>query len=120
MISLNQVRSYMKKQAEEDKKVKSIQLEGDSIETVLKQAAIELGSSVKNLEYEVLKKGAAGSFGIAKKNWVLRVYKKLKEVAAQEFEEDFTEGLDLDSIAIDENEVNRNELTKKIRLNKEI
>ncbi len=108
MISLNQVRSYMKKQAEEDKKVKSIQLEGDSIETVLKQAAIELGSSVKNLEYEVLKKGAAGSFGIAKKNWVLRVYKKLKEVAAQEFEEDFTEGLDLDSIAIDENEVNRN------------
>jgi len=108
MISLNQVRSYMKKQAEEDKKVKSIQLEGDSIETVLKQAAIELGSSVKNLEYEVLKKGAAGSFGIAKKNWVLRVYKKLKEVAAKEFEEDFTEGLDLDSIAIDENEVNRN------------
>ncbi len=108
MISLNQVRSYMKKQAEEDKKVKSIQLEGDSIETVLKQAAIELGSSVKNLEYEVLKKGAAGSFGIAKKNWVLRIYKKLKEVAAQEFEEDFTEGLDLDSIAIDENEVNRN------------
>jgi len=98
----------MKKQAEEDKKVKSIQLEGDSIETVLKQAAIELGSSVKNLEYEVLKKGAAGSFGIAKKNWVLRVYKKLKEVAAKEFEEDFTEGLDLDSIAIDENEVNRN------------
>jgi len=55
-----------------------------------------------------LKKGAAGSFGIAKKNWVLRVYKKLKEVAAKEFEEDFTEGLDLDSIAIDENEVNRN------------
>ncbi len=107
MISLNQVRKFMKKQAEEDKKVKSIQVEGDSIESILKQASIELDISVKNLEYEILEKGAAGSFGIAKKKWALRVYKKLKEVGAQEFEEDFTDGLDLDSIAIDEKQVDR-------------
>lgn len=107
MISLSQVKSFMRMQAEQDKKVKSIELEGDSIEAVLKQASIELGGGVKNLEYEVLQKGTARSFGIAKKNWKLRVYKKLKEIVPKELEENFTEGLDLDDLAVDEKQADR-------------
>lgn len=87
MISLTQLQDYMTKQLEEDRKVKSLRIEGENIEEALRQASIELGVPVKKLEYEVVEQGRKGTLGIGKKNWVLLVYEMVQEAAAPGFDE---------------------------------
>ena len=67
MVHLNQIRDYMTRQAEEDGKKGSVQIEGESIDDALSQAAVELGLPVKKLQYEILDKGDRGIFGVGKK-----------------------------------------------------
>ena len=87
MISLTELQEYMTKQLKEDRKVKSLRIEGDNIEEALRQASIELGVPVKKLEYEVAEQGRKGTLGIGKKNWVLLVYETVQEAAAPSFDE---------------------------------
>ncbi len=74
MVTLEELREYMRKQAEEDKRKKSVQVTGPSLEQALEQASIELSIPVKKIEYEVLTKGIKGTFGMGKKDWVLIAY----------------------------------------------
>jgi len=87
MISLTELQEYMTKQLKEDRKVKSLRIEGDNIEEALRQASIELGVPVKKLEYEVAEQGRKGTLGIGKKNWVLLVYETVQEAVAPSFDE---------------------------------
>lgn len=93
MISLIELQKYMTKQLEEDRKVKSLRIEGENIEEALRQASIELGVPVKELEYEVAEQGRKGIIGIGKKNWVLLVYEAVQEATAPGFDE-----IDLDEL----------------------
>ncbi|MBA7549714.1 hypothetical protein ES705_42207 [subsurface metagenome] len=93
MISLTELQKYMTKQLEEERKVKSLRIEGENIDEALRQASIELGVPVKNLEYEVAEQGRKGTLGVGKKNWVLLVYEMVQEAATPGFDE-----IDLDEL----------------------
>ena len=86
MISIEQVREYMARQYAEDSGIRSVQVEGESIEDALEQASVELGLPVKSLEYEVTERGERGFLGVGKKMWVLRVYEAAKKAAMPEVE----------------------------------
>ncbi len=96
-LTLAEFKNYMKNMAERDSSIKSVQVSASSIEECLDQAAIELGTTVSRLEYEVIIKGMKGFLGIGKKNYTLVVYKsedKEEEISdMQEFGTDeFVEG----------------------------
>jgi len=106
MVSLPQLREYMKRQAEADREKKSVQVTGVTIEEALEQASIELGVPVRKIEYEVLEKGSKGTFGLGKKDFLLIAYPVLEEDDIQSFEESlgFDEDLeDQGEIEIDKN-----------------
>ena len=79
MVSLDQLRAFMKAQAEEDKNRRRIRASGATLEDALKQASIELGLPLKTIEYEVLEKGSRGTFGLGKKAWTIVAYPARKK-----------------------------------------
>jgi uncharacterized protein len=84
ILTLQEFRNYMKDLAEHDSGIKSVQVSASSVEECLEQAAVELGTIVSKLEYEVIVKGFRGILGFSKKNYTLVVYKiqDLKESAS--------------------------------------
>jgi len=93
MVGIDQLRDYMRQQAEEDRQRRSIPVSGRTLEEALQQASIELGVPVRKIEYEILKKGSRGFLGAAKQNWSLIAYETIAEetAAAGLSEEDFAE-----------------------------
>jgi uncharacterized protein len=87
MVSLTQLRDFMKQQSEEDKRNRTVKVSGPSLQEALRQGSIELGVPIKRLEYEVIEKGSSGTLGLGRKPWTLTVYEKAKEVAAPGFSE---------------------------------
>ncbi len=90
MVDLTELRNYMKAQAESDRNMKWVQVEGVDIEDALRQAAIELGLPVKKLDYEIRESGRKGKLGLRPKKCVIVAYPSLvSEEAEAEAEEDF-------------------------------
>ena len=87
MVTITQLREFMKEQIEEDKTIKTAQVEGDSLEDALRQASIELGLPVKRLEYEVIQRGNKGVLGFGKKEWLVTAY-EVEIVEEQQAEEE--------------------------------
>ena len=79
-INLEQLQEYMRRQAEEDAKNRTITLEAETLPEGLKRASIELGTPLRNLEYEVLQKGSGGTMGVGRRPWKLHVYEKSRQV----------------------------------------
>jgi uncharacterized protein (DUF342 family) len=79
-VTLEQLQEYMLRQSEEDKKNRTISVQGESIPDALKRASIELALPVRRLEYEVVEKGAPGVMGIGRRPWKLHVYEKSRVV----------------------------------------
>lgn len=92
MVKLSQVQQFMAQQSAVDVQIKSVEVEGDTIEDALGQASIELGASLEELEYEVLERGDRGVFGYGKRPWTLRAYEKPQEVELPGLEETDSEG----------------------------
>ena len=67
LIGLEELRDLMRKQSEEDRRNRTISVEGQSVEEALKRASIELGVAVRRLEYEVTVKGSDGMLGVGRK-----------------------------------------------------
>jgi uncharacterized protein (DUF342 family) len=82
MISLSELREYMRKQSEEDKRNRTIKVTAASVQEALKRASIELGIPIKRLEYEVMAKGGSGPLGMGRTPWTLSVYEKSQEIAS--------------------------------------
>ncbi len=97
MVTLEQLRDYMRKQAADDRSRKSVQVSGDSIEDALHQASIELGLPVSKLEYEVLERGSRGVMGAGKRTWMLIAYEAEQELADDGGEDTFGSDVDLDT-----------------------
>ncbi len=93
MVELEHLRVYMRKQAEGDRKRRSVQVAGPTLEEALLQASIELNIPLKQIEYEVLDKGSRGTFGVGKKDCILIAYEVKKEeekiLAPEDFEFSF-------------------------------
>ena len=78
MVTLERIRGEMGRMLEGDKALVSVEVSGDSLDEALTNAALQLGISVRDLDYEVLQKGVSGFFAITKKDWKIRAYKSLK------------------------------------------
>lgn len=87
-MNLKQLQEYMARLAEEDRKIRSIEVEADSMEEGLEQASVELGIPVRHLECEVLDRGSQGFWGVGAKKWQLKVYEKAKEIQLPAEEEE--------------------------------
>ncbi len=96
MVDLDGLREYMKTQAEADRNLKWVQVEGVDIEDALRQAAIELGLPVKKLDYEIRVNGSKGTLGFGKKNTIIIAYPSYEEEekSAEEEEDFIVEGLE--------------------------
>ncbi len=89
-IGLESVRELMRRYLDEDGDKRSLTIEGPTLDEALRNAAVQLDSSVARLEYEILEKGNAGFAGIGKKPWKLLVHevstkKKLATPVGTEF-----------------------------------
>ena len=95
MVGLEVIRKDMEALLEEDKSLNAIEVNADSLDEALADAATQLDARVVNLEYEILERGSDGFLGLAKKPWKLRIYqnaaslaKKKKAVAQSAFSTD--------------------------------
>ena len=90
MVGLEVIRKDMEALLEQDKSLNAIEVNADSLDEALADAATQLDTRVVNLEYEILEKGSDGFLGLAKKPWKLRIYQnaaslaKKKKSAAQD------------------------------------
>jgi len=67
---------------------KEIEVSADTLENALHEASIELETSIKDLDYEVIKQGSNGYLGFNKKNWVISAYKSLNVDTSLLFDEE--------------------------------
>src|SRR5574344_2504299 len=74
MVTLDKIRLDMKQRLQNDKGIQSVEVNADTLDEALADAAVQLNSKVSNLEYEIEEKGYKGFMGLAKKPWVIRVY----------------------------------------------
>ena len=79
-ISLEQIQEYMRSRSEEDTARRTIAVEASGVPDALTKASIEMGVAVRDLEYEVIQKGAAGIFGMGSRSWKLSVFQKSRTV----------------------------------------
>lgn len=87
MVTLEQLKDYMRQRAEEDRAIRSVTVAGPSLEEALASASVELGLPPNRIEYDVVQKGAAGVLGMGKRPWTILAYeghKKVKVAAGDE------------------------------------
>ena len=82
MVRLDKVRSDLEKLLEKEQALQCVEVRADTLDEALADAAVQLGTRVSYLEYEVLEKGFAGFAGIARQPWLIRVYEN--EVAVSQ------------------------------------
>lgn len=100
MVTIQDLREYMRERATDDRARRSVEVTAPTIEEALSEASVELNLPLKKLEYEVLEKGNRGVFGLNKKDYVLAVYEADEEGGGEE-EEDL--GIDFDLIGASDN-----------------
>jgi uncharacterized protein len=79
MISLTEMQEVISRQLEEDKKIRSIEATGDTLEEAVANAALELRISVRRVEFETLERGSSGFIGVGRKEWKIRAYESVKQ-----------------------------------------
>lgn len=100
MVSLDRIRQDMKARLDVDKELHSVDVNADSIDEALADAAVQLDTKVVNLQYEILEKGSDGFLGLAKRPWKLKIYqnpstiKKVVKLASEGLFDDEEEGFE--------------------------
>src|SRR5574344_455140 len=74
MVTLDKIRADMEKRLQNDKEIHSVEVNANSLDEALADAAVQLDTHVSSLEYEVIQKGFGGLVGLVKKPGQLRVY----------------------------------------------
>ncbi len=74
MVSLEKIRADMQHLLERDKQLHNVDVNAESIDEALADAAVQLDTKAADLEYEVVEKGSNGFLGFGKKPWRLRIY----------------------------------------------
>ncbi|MBQ9494551.1 MAG: FapA family protein [Treponema sp.] len=74
MVSLEQIRSDMQELLDRDNQLHNVEVNAESIDEALADAAVQLDTKAADLQYEVVEKGSNGFLGLGKKPWTLRIY----------------------------------------------
>ena len=74
MVGLDVIREEMRKRLSLDKELHSVEVNADTIDEALQDAAVQLDAKVNTLQYEIMEKGSDGFLGMGKKPWKLRIY----------------------------------------------
>lgn len=74
MVTLETIREEMKRLLELDSQLHFVEVIADTIDEALADAAVQLETHVKNLQYEIVNKGSDGILGMGKKPWKLKIY----------------------------------------------
>ena len=74
MVRLDKVRSDLQKLLDKEQALQCVEVRADTLDEALADAAVQLGTRVAYLEYEVLEKGFSGFAGLARQPWCIRVY----------------------------------------------
>ena len=85
MVNLEKIREVMVQQLEEDQSRVFVETSAKSLEDALSNAAIQLGISVRDIDYEVLQRGSSSFLSLNKRDWSIRAYeiKKTKKKASK-------------------------------------
>lgn len=98
MVTLEQLKDYMRQRAEEDRKIRSVTVSGTNLDAALSSASVELGIPLSRVEYDVVQKGTPGLLGVGKRSWTILAYeaaRKAKRAAGGD--EGFLPDLDITS-----------------------
>ena len=74
MVTLNELIKDMRGVLEIDQNLQSVEVNADTIDEALADAATQLNTKQSNVLYEVLEKGSDGFLGMGKKHWKLKIY----------------------------------------------
>ena len=74
MVTLDKVRQDMKALLAVDKELHFVDVNADTIDEALADAAVQLDTKVSNLQYEIVERGSDGFMGLGKKHWKLKIY----------------------------------------------
>lgn len=95
MPELADIRNFMRQRAEEDRRRRSVEVEGSTLEDALAEAVIELDLPLRKIEYEVLFRGKPGVLGVGKKPVKILAYEILEQEDSFAGASDFDVNLDL-------------------------
>lgn len=74
MVTLEKLRADMKAQLAIDQQLHQVDVNADTVDEALADAAVQLDTKVSNLLYEVVERGSDGFLGLGKKPWKIKVY----------------------------------------------
>ncbi len=95
MVTLEQLKDFMRQKAEEDRNIRSVSVTGTSLGEALASAALELAIPVKRVEFDIIQKGSPGVLGMGRKPWTILAYEGAGKVKAKVGEqENFLPDLD--------------------------
>jgi len=80
LVTLEQLKEFMRHRAEEDRTIKSVSVSASSLEGALASAAVELGLTPSRVEYDIVQKGTPGVLGMGRKTWTILAYEAAKKV----------------------------------------
>lgn len=72
---MNTLKVLLKKIIEEESKIDSVEVVGETLDEVLEAACEKLGIGLSEIDYEILESGDKGLFGFGKKKYKVKVYK---------------------------------------------
>lgn len=84
MVTLEQLKDFMRKRAEEDRAIRSVSVSAATLDEALGSAAVELGIPQSRVEFDIVQKGSGGVMGMGRKAWSILAYegaKKAKKAA---------------------------------------
>lgn len=87
MVTLEQLKDYMRQRAEEDRTIRSVTVSAATLEEALGSAAVELGIPNSRVEFDIVQKGTAGVLGMGRKSWTILAYeaaRKAKKATADD------------------------------------
>ena len=97
MVTLEQLKDFMRKRAEEDRAIRSVSVSAATLDEALASAAVELGVPQSRVEFDIVQKGSGGVLGMGRKSWSILAYEGAKKAKkAVEGEEGFLPDFDTD------------------------
>jgi len=93
MIDFVQLQRIVQDRLEQDRNIRTVTATGATLEESVSEAAVLLNIPVRNIEYEIIEKGASGFMGSGKKDWTIKAYERVvvKKEKQKESDEDFEE-----------------------------
>lgn len=74
MVTLEKLRQEMTRRLSVDQSLHMVEVNADTIDEALEDAAVQLDAKKNTLQYEIVEKGSDGFMGFCKKPWKIKVY----------------------------------------------